>query len=124
MFAGHPNRGDRFDLKHDPGGMVDVEFTVQYLVLCHSHAHAQLTRNAGNIALVSMAAELGLVQAELATAVAEAYREYRRLQHQIRLQGAPVARVDPAPQASRRAAVERLWLDVFGEAWPGARRNE
>src|SRR5262249_38636194 len=39
MFAGHPNPGDRFDLKHDRGGMVDVEFTVQYLVLRHSHAH-------------------------------------------------------------------------------------
>ena len=124
MFAGHPNPGDRFDLKHDPGGMVDVEFTVQYLVLCHSHAHPRLTRNAGNIALVSMAAELGLVRDELAAAVAQAYRDYRRLQHQIRLQGAPVARVDPAPQVSRRAVVDRLWLDVFGEAWSRARRNQ
>ena len=35
-----------FDLKHDAGGMVDVEFAVQYLVLAHAHRHPELTRNA------------------------------------------------------------------------------
>jgi len=118
MFAGHPNPGGHFDLKHDAGGMVDVEFAVQYLVLCHSHAYPQLTRNAGNIAICAMAGELGLVPADTAASAAGAYREYRRLQHQIRLQGAFAARVDPAAQATHRAAVERLWLEVFGEAWP------
>jgi hypothetical protein len=46
MAAGHPNRTVLFDLKHDPGGMVDVEFAVQYLVLAHAHQHPELTRNA------------------------------------------------------------------------------
>jgi glutamate-ammonia-ligase adenylyltransferase len=117
MYAGHPNPSADFDLKHDPGGMVDVEFAVQYLVLAHSHTHPQLVRNAGNIALLATAAELGLVPAEAAAAPADAYREFRRLQHQLRLQGAAMARVDPRPQALRRAAVERLWTDVFGSAW-------
>src|SRR5439155_299149 len=88
MYAGHPNRSALFDLKHDPGGMVDVEFTVQFLVLLHSARHSSLTRNVGNIALLALASELGLVPAPLAASVAAAYREYRRLQHQIRLQGA------------------------------------
>src|SRR4029077_3758303 len=48
MFAGHPNATALFDVKHDPGGMVDVEFAVQYLVLAHAHEHALLTRNLGN----------------------------------------------------------------------------
>ena len=63
MAAGHPNPTDRFDLKHDPGGMVDVEFAVQYLVLAHAAAHPALTRNLGNIALLRIAGELGLVPA-------------------------------------------------------------
>ena len=57
MFAGHANPTTLFDVKHDPGGMVDVEFSVQYLVLAHAHDHDQLTRNLGNIALLSIAAE-------------------------------------------------------------------
>ncbi len=63
MAAGHPNPTELFDLKHDPGGMVDIEFLVQYLVLAHAHRHPALTRNAGNIALLGMAAELVLLPA-------------------------------------------------------------
>ena len=117
MLAGHPNPSALFDLKHDAGGMVDVEFSVQYLVLAHAHDHASLTRNAGNIALLGMAGELGLVPSGVAHDAANAYREYRRLQHKIRLTGAPHARVNPDEQAERRAAVAALWQHVFGEPW-------
>jgi glutamate-ammonia-ligase adenylyltransferase len=123
MHAGHPNPGPLFDLKHDAGGMVDVEFAVQYLVLLHSHAHTELTRNAGNIAICALAADLGLLAREVASAAADAYRDYRRQQHQVRLQGAATARVDPALHEARRKAVDRLWMAVFGTAWterPGA----
>jgi glutamate-ammonia-ligase adenylyltransferase len=120
MAAGHPNRTRRFDIKHDEGGMVDVEFAVQYLVLAHAAAHTALTRNAGNIALLRVAGELGLVNADVALAAADAYRDYRRAQHQIRLTGATQARVEPAPEAPRRAAVRALWSHVFGTPRSGA----
>jgi len=117
MLAGHPNPTPLFDLKHDSGGMVDVEFAVQYLILAHAHDHAGLTRNAGNIALLGVAADLGLVPPAIAQEAADAYREYRRLQHKIRLTGAPHARVEADPQAQRRAAVAALWAHVFGQPW-------
>ncbi len=115
MHAGHPNPTPDFDLKHDSGGMVDIEFAVQYLVLAHAHEHPALTRNAGNIALLALCADLGLLPAAMAAAAGDAYREYRRLQHQIRLTGAPHARVPPEGQAARRAAVGALWIEVFGQ---------
>jgi [glutamine synthetase] adenylyltransferase / [glutamine synthetase]-adenylyl-L-tyrosine phosphorylase len=117
MATGHPNRTELFDLKHDIGGMIDIEFAVQYLVLAHAHEHSELTRNAGNIALLGVGAALGLLPASLADEVADAYRAYRRLQHQVRLTGAPHARVEPGVQAARRSAVEALWKHVFGSAW-------
>ena len=117
MHAGHPNRTALFDLKHDPGGMVDVEFIVQYLVLRHSQEQPSLTANLGNIALLGRAGALGLVPVELAATVADAYRSYRRLQHQIRLQGAESARVEPRAHADTRAAVGLLWRHVFGAPW-------
>ena len=53
MHAAHPNKSGLFDLKHDRGGMIDIEFAVQYLVLAHSQrAFAELTGNLGNIALL------------------------------------------------------------------------
>jgi glutamate-ammonia-ligase adenylyltransferase len=61
--------------------MIDVEFAVQYLVLAFSHQFEQLTKNLGNIALLGMAAELGLIPGPLAGRCRNAYREFRRLQH-------------------------------------------
>lgn len=114
MAAGHINRTPLFDVKHDPGGMVDIEFAVQYLVLAFSHVHPELTRNAGNIALLQMGADAALIPRAIAEETADAYREYRRLQHRLRLTGAAHARTEPSPQAARRAAVDALWRAALG----------
>ncbi|HSD43811.1 MAG TPA: bifunctional [glutamate--ammonia ligase]-adenylyl-L-tyrosine phosphorylase/[glutamate--ammonia-ligase] adenylyltransferase [Burkholderiales bacterium] len=113
MLDAHPNRSGLFDIKHDRGAMVDIEFIVQYLVLAHSRAHYELTGNLGNIALLHMAGALGLIPGELAQRVADAYRHYRRLQHRLRLNGAEFARVDLASVASHADATLALWKAVF-----------
>lgn len=114
MHDGHPNRSELFDLKHDAGGIVDVEFMVQYLVLAHAAHHPELTRNSGNLALLKLAAEMELIPASDAEAVRSAYREFRRLQHALRLQSAQTARVEPTQIADHAAAVRRLWRTLFG----------
>jgi glutamate-ammonia-ligase adenylyltransferase len=116
MSDGHPNRSGLFDLKHDRGGMIDIEFIVQYLVLAHARAHHELTGNLGNIALLHMAGALGLVPAALAAKVADAYRSYRKLQHKLRLDGAQYARVPPEAVADEADATRALWRAVFGGA--------
>jgi glutamate-ammonia-ligase adenylyltransferase len=117
MMDSHATRGDLrdtvFDLKHDPGGLVDVEFIVQFLVLGYSHAHHELTSNKGNIALLKMAADAGLIPSELAETVRNAYRDYRRMQHGLRLNGTK-ARVAPEEVGTRVTAVRELWRVVFG----------
>jgi len=114
MHAAHPNRSGLFDLKHDRGGMIDLEFIVQFLVLAHAHAHPTLTGNLGNIALLKMAAELGLIPGELAERCRNAYREFRKLQHALRLNGAKYARVPQEQVAAHVEAVRALWDSVFG----------
>jgi len=115
VAEGHPNPTDLFDLKHDRGGMVDIEFTVQYLVLLHSGAHPELTRNAGNIALLRMAGVLNLIDAGLALAVGDAYRLFRARQHKLRLDGQDQARVAPDSVSEQTGNVRALWRAVFGE---------
>ena len=114
LHAAHPNRSDLFDLKHDRGGMIDIEFAVQCLVLGHSHRHADLTGNLGNIALLRMAAGHGLLAADLAERCRDAYRDFRRLQHTLRLNGAQYARVPREQVAAQADAVAALWRAVFG----------
>jgi len=113
MADAHPNRSDLFDLKHDRGGMIDIEFIVQYLVLAHAGRHPQLTGNLGNIALLKMAGELGLIPLATAMTVRDGYREYRKLQHAERLNGAQYARVESEPLAPYIEATLALWQRVF-----------
>ncbi|NTV94039.1 MAG: bifunctional [glutamate--ammonia ligase]-adenylyl-L-tyrosine phosphorylase/[glutamate--ammonia-ligase] adenylyltransferase [Thiobacillus sp.] len=113
MRDGHPNTTGLFDLKHDASGLVDVEFAVQYLILAHSAEHPELTANKGNIALLGIAGGLGLIPAEVAGAAADAYRELRRRQHQVKLQGAEHARLPGDKVAAEIAAVQALWQAVF-----------
>jgi glutamate-ammonia-ligase adenylyltransferase len=113
MQDAHPNPTELFDLKHDPAGIVDVEFIVQYLVLGHAHAHPELTGNIGNIALLKLAGEIGLIPAALAQNVRDAYREFRRRQHMLRLAGEKFARVPRADVSGHAASVRALWRLVF-----------
>jgi glutamate-ammonia-ligase adenylyltransferase len=112
MLAAHPNTGGRFDIKHDRGGLIDVEFVVQYLVLGFSHQYAGLTGNIGNLALLKLAAKLGLIADAEAQAAHDAYRRFRQLQHALRLQGDKYARVEAAMLAPEIAAVKKLWESV------------
>jgi glutamate-ammonia-ligase adenylyltransferase len=114
MHDAHPNRSGQFDVKHDRGGMIDVEFAVQTLVLAHAARHRELTGNLGNIALLKMAAGCGLIPDPLAERCRAAYREFRRLQHGLRLSGAQYARVPHERVAAHAQAVRELWAQLFG----------
>jgi glutamate-ammonia-ligase adenylyltransferase len=113
MRSAHPAKGEFFDVKHSPGGMIDVEFVMQYLVLCHAGAHPELTANTGNIALLERAEVIGLLPPSVGHGAADAYRELRHLQHRARLDEAPT-HVLPAELQPQRDAVLRLWNEVLG----------
>ena len=114
ILDAHPNRSQLFDLKHDRGGIIDVEFIVQYLVLGYSEQHAELTGNIGNLALLKLAGRLGLVENQQALAAHDAYRDFRQRQHRLRLAGEQYARVAPKEVSAHAAAVLALWQSVFG----------
>jgi len=114
MLDGHPNDTDLFDIKHDRGGMVDIEFMVQYLVLAYAHQHPQLTGNIGNLALLKLAAELGLIPASLAEQTRTLYRTLRQAQHRIRLNSQLPCRV--AQEQIEVGACRKLWEVLFENA--------
>ncbi len=113
MRAAHTVRSGLFDVKHSPGGMVDAEFTTQYLVLAHTARHPELAPNLGNIALLQRAEQAGLLPAGIGQAAADAYRELRRVQHQARLNEEPT-QLAPEAMGAERAAIIALWQAVFG----------
>jgi glutamate-ammonia-ligase adenylyltransferase len=111
--AAHPVRGEQFDVKHSVGGMVDVEFVVQFLVLAYSGDHPELRGNLGNIALLQRAEAVGLLPVGLGQEAADAYRELRHIQHRARLNEAPT-QIDAAQAEPLAAPVRALWAHVLG----------
>ena len=109
----HPVRGEQFDVKHSPGGMVDIEFAVQFLVLSQGCKHPELLSNVGNIALLQRAQACGLLSGDVGNNAAQAYRGLRQIQHRARLNEEPTQLGASKVQQERDAGLA-LWHAVFG----------
>ncbi len=107
IHDGHRNDSELFDIKHDSGGMVDIEFVVQYVILAYAHQHPQLTGNIGNIALLKLASELGIIPAEIAEQIRSLYRQLRQIQHRMRLNNQTDCRVER--DEINTTACKKLW---------------
>lgn len=102
----------RFHLKQDRGGIVDIEFMVQYQVLRWSCEYPELLRYTGTISLLDALARAGLLAAADATRLAEAYRAYRTLFHRLALSGEPPL-LKVGQLAQHREAVAKLWQNTM-----------
>ncbi len=101
------NGGDRFDLKRDPGGIVDIEFVVQYLVLAHANGYAELTVWSDVIRLLEALKQAGLITADKAEVLSQAYLDYRSATHSLGLQGC-AAETDAAEFETQRKQVKQI----------------
>ena len=113
MRASHKPHIGQFDIKHDAGGIIDVEFLVQFLVLSHANKYPELTENIGNIALLKLLASLNIIKLQAAENVVIAYREYRKMQHGLKLQGVTHTRVEESLIKKHFIAVTNLWMRIF-----------
>ena len=113
MRMARPAAPGLFDIKHGVGGMLDIEFAVQFLVLAYSATHPDLIDNLGNIALLQRAQACALLSPGLGESAARTYRSLRQAQHQLRLDEAPT-QVAPDEWLEQRAVVARLWQASLG----------
>ncbi|MDZ7923333.1 MAG: bifunctional [glutamate--ammonia ligase]-adenylyl-L-tyrosine phosphorylase/[glutamate--ammonia-ligase] adenylyltransferase [Marinagarivorans sp.] len=101
-----------FDLKQDAGGIVDIEFMVQYAVLAHAHSYPALTRYSDNIRILDCLDISGLLSAQEAAELTEAYKVFRATMHRLALQQQS-ARVAGYPLAAERKRVVALWQKLL-----------
>jgi glutamate-ammonia-ligase adenylyltransferase len=101
-----------FDLKQDPGGIVDIEFIAQYLVLRHAADHPEMARWTDNVRILETAESLGLMPAVDAGELRAAYLAYRTYGHHAALQAGKA--VVPGDQfVQERLAVRRIWAETI-----------
>jgi glutamate-ammonia-ligase adenylyltransferase len=72
-----------FDLKHGAGGIGDIEFLVQYLVLNFAKAHPDVIFYSDNIRQIDALIEAGCLQQTVGDGLQDCYRHYRLRQHHL-----------------------------------------
>ena len=107
------DRPHQIELKHTRGGIVDVEFIVQYLILAYSHEHPDFLKNLGNFALLMRAGALGILDEDIAAKVAKAYLVYREQQHLARNNNQLKTWVAEDALSDERHAVIAAWAALL-----------
>jgi glutamate-ammonia-ligase adenylyltransferase len=103
---------DQFDVKEDPGAMVDIEFLVQYLVLRHAATSPEIVRWTDNVRLLQALTEAGVMDDVSAYRLRQAYLIFRAVVHRLDLQEhstlVPLHRFDHL-----RDLVQRFWQCIL-----------
>jgi glutamate-ammonia-ligase adenylyltransferase len=98
----------RFDLKQGPGGLVDIEFLVQYLVLLNAGKYSNILNWTDNVRLIQSLAEVEVIDELAAYRLRRAYLVYRAVIHRCNLQEKP-ASIDAKRFIDLRFWVQKIW---------------
>jgi len=102
-----------FDLRQSAGGMVDIEFLVQYLLLLHAHRFPELTTWTDNVRILGALAKAGIIDGETAHMLRDAYLIFRSALHRLSLEEKP-AEVSEDQFKMFRKMVIHLWNEHLG----------
>jgi [glutamine synthetase] adenylyltransferase / [glutamine synthetase]-adenylyl-L-tyrosine phosphorylase len=109
-----PNRDNTFEIKQGHGGIVDIEFIVQYLILCHAHRHREITRWTDNVRQLQALSSHGIIDQPSAFGLRRAYLILRAMGHRLNLKELP-AHIDDSRFKGLRAHVKRCWRAFLEE---------
>jgi glutamate-ammonia-ligase adenylyltransferase len=107
-----------FDLKQSPGGMVDIEFLVQYLVLLRSSEFAELVEWTDNVRLLDALKKTGVLDGQTADFLKGAYLSLRSTAHRLSLQNKPAVIVEGTFDDIREKTME-----IWNRFIPGTNRS-
>ena len=108
-----PTQSNTFDLKASSGGITDIEFIAQYLVLRFSHQYPALTRWSDNVRILELMAKYQVMSEQEAQLLTQAYVTLRNELHHLALQTLPAV-VDEHCFITERQWVlssKQKWLD-------------
>ena len=114
MAATHatPAGESGFDVKHDHGGIVDIEFMVQYWVLRSAQAHPDVTVPRDNVHILEALADAGAIPTERAEFLSSSYRRLLSVEQRLKLMERGT-RIAPEELGGLPQAVLKIWNETF-----------
>ena len=114
VAANDRSDSEHFDLKLGRGGMVDIEFLVQYYVLRWAHKFEQLIEPRGNLEILAKLVESGVLDEHRQQVLAEAYQTYLATDHRLKLAEQPA--LVPAGELEQvQISVREIWQSELGD---------
>jgi [glutamine synthetase] adenylyltransferase / [glutamine synthetase]-adenylyl-L-tyrosine phosphorylase len=108
------NEDDQFDLKQGLGGIVDIEFLIQYLVLRWAADYPHLLDTTGMLPLLKRLADNQLIEETACDQLSEAYQVYRTQTHALALQNQPTL-MKQASISTHREHVIHWWFSIIND---------
>ena len=113
MYSQHNPKEESFDLKNDKGGLIDIEFLVQFFVLMYSTKHQNLLSNTGNLVLINALEGYQLIKSKESTLLKKAYLLYRQEIHKLALNNQTNSLVDRGLMESLPHEVHQCFLSYL-----------
>jgi glutamate-ammonia-ligase adenylyltransferase len=107
------SNADVFDLKHGRGGIGDIEFLVQYLVLSQANSHPDVIHYSDNIRQLDALISKGCLKKNIGERLQDTYRSYRLCQHHLVLDG-QIALTGAMNFQKQRDFVVSAWDESLG----------
>jgi len=103
-----------YDIKHGVGGMIDIEFISQYLLLKYAPIYPQMKLWSDNVRILEECSNLGIVDKSITDELIAAYIDIRQVYHELSLADLPrlISVSDRIPATYR---VEEIWKKIFSE---------
>ena len=95
-------------MKQDAGGIADIEFIVQFMLLAHTCAFPSLAKWPDNVRILADLAKLSLITKAEADTLNQAYLEYRNYAHRLALQDGELAEIN-ASLVDLQTKVKTIW---------------
>lgn len=113
LGTAQPQQNMQFNLKQDRGGIVDIEFIVQYFCLAYSHLHPSIITYTDNIRILDAVQTVGLLCEEDAQKLREAYKAFRAVGHRQAMQEQS-STIEVSALKEHRMEVSLLWDKIIG----------
>ena len=102
----------KFNIKKDHGGIVDIEFIVQFYVLSYANKHNQLCTYTDNVRILDACSEVKLIDKVIADDLKEIYLKYRKYLHKLSLQLLPEI-VEANVFQKERGKIQNYWSSLL-----------
>ncbi|EIJ70151.1 bifunctional [glutamate--ammonia ligase]-adenylyl-L-tyrosine phosphorylase/[glutamate--ammonia-ligase] adenylyltransferase [Pasteurella bettyae] len=103
---------DQFNIKKDHGGITDIEFIAQYLVLAHAPENPALAYWSDNVRIFDVMAEHHIISLEHAETLKNCYTNLRNKIHHLNLLGAPSI-ISSNEVTKERQFIDDVWNTLF-----------